>query len=255
MIIRRGIHRLAGPALGALLTLVALYLLQCWSPGPRPPAYTDVQVDSVTIVAGEPDADAGLLEGLVRPRAEPTVRATARGAAAGDVASFCLAAGYALPDPDRSAPGFAPPGPAGGDPAGDALPYPYPETAGPPPPTATSAPAAAPRWPPSGLPPALLPRPPAIALGARSGTVGRRQSEFWLPTSSGDLVRETFAVRPPFQFRVDGDSLVVRGSRFWWVRALAPVALCAGGAGFSLQLDSPLPAAAGCALGAVIAIR
>jgi len=233
-----------GAALGALLTLAALYLVR--GPGPHP-LYTDVQVDSAAIVAGEPELEAGIVERILHPRVEPEVRATAPGAAAGDVAAVCVAAGYV----QRSAPGPRPPGEAGGVPPGPASPDPDPEVRQLPPPAAD--PAAAPLPPPSGLPPALRVHP--VALGVRSAVVGRRQSEFWLPLSSGDLVRETYRIRPPYTFRVDGDSLVVRGTRGWWIRELAPLALCAAGAWGSVEVDSPVPAAVGCGLAVAIELR
>src|SRR5690606_8624041 len=120
-----------------------------------------------------------------------------------------------------------------------------------PPPAAEPAAASVP--PPSGLPPALRVQP--LALGVRSAVVGRRQSEFWLPLSSGDLVRETYRIRPPYKLRVDGDSLVIRGTRGWWIRELAPLALCAAGTWGALELDSPVPAAVGCGLGVAIELR
>lgn len=251
MIFPRGI---TGAVLGALLMLALLYLLGWVGPGPRPPAYTDVEVDSAMIVQGEPEVEVGIVQSIVTKRSEPTVRATASGAAAGDVASFCIAAGFAYPA--GSAPGNPPPGQAGGVPPRDSLPFPDPEiTADRLSPPAPAAPAATPVPSPSGLPPALRPMPHALALGARSGAIGRRQSEFWLPTSAGDLVRETYRVRPPFTFRVDGDSLVIRESRFGWIRELEPLALCAAGGVASYKLDSRLPVFVGCGLGAIRALR
>src|SRR5690606_40158209 len=123
-------------------------------PGPHP-LYTDVQVDSAAIVAGEPEIEAGIVERILHPRVEPEVRATAPGAAAGDVAAFCLAAGYV----ERSAPGPRPPGEAGGIPPGPSSPVPDPEVRQLPPPAAD--PAAAPLPPPSGLPHALRVQPVA----------------------------------------------------------------------------------------------
>jgi len=242
----RGVMRaiLFGAVLGALLTAAALYLVR--GPGPRP-LYTDVQVDSAAIVAGEPELEAGIVERILHPRVEPEVRATAPGAAAGDVAAVCLAAGY-IP---RSAPGPRPPGDAGGVPPGPSSPDPDPEVRQLPPPAAEPAAASVP--PPSGLPPALRVQP--VALGVRSAVVGRRQSEFWLPLSDGSLVRETYRIRPPYTLRVDGDSLVVRGTRGWWIRELAPLALCAAGAWGSVELDSPVPAAVGCGIAVAVELR
>lgn len=237
---------LFGAVLGALLTAAALDLLGWVGPGPRPPAYTAVEVDSAAIVAGEPELEAGIVERILHPRVEPEVRATAPGAATGDVAAFCAAAGYV----QRSAPGPRPPGEAGGVPPGPSSPVPDPEIRQIPP---AAEPAAASVPPPSGLPPALRVQP--VALGVRSAVVGRRQSEFWLPLSDGSLVRETYRIRPPYTLRVDGDSLVVRGTRGWWIRELAPLALCAAGAWGSLELDSPVPAAVGCGIAVAVELR
>lgn len=237
---------LLGPCIGAIAAVALLWVLGLLDLGPEPPRYSDVVVDSVTIVQGEPDADVGFVESLARPRVEPVQRAAAPDAAAGDIAAFCRAAGYRLATTtiDRSAPGPRPPGNAGGAPPGDALPSPAPELA---------QPAAEPSTPPSGLPPAL--QLPPVALGARSGIVGRRESEYWLPLSDGSLVRETYDVRPPYRWRVDGDSLVLQRSRWALLADLAPLALCAGGAWGSIEADSWVPATVGCGLGVAITVR
>jgi hypothetical protein len=255
MNIPRGI--LSG-ALGAVLVAGLLYLLGWLDPNGGAPRYRDVQVDSAAIVEDEPDPDVGLLESMVRPRVEPETRATAANAAAGDVAAFCQAAGYRLATSlDRSAPGPRPPGTAGGVPPGDPLPSPTPEL-----PTAAAMPdaaglpgdSAALAQPHSGLPPALQPRPSPIAL-ARSGRIGTRETDLWLVRSDGDLVRESYRVRPPVTFRLDGDSAIVQGTALWWVRPAASLASCAAGGWLSLELNSPVPLAAGCAVGFWIAVR
>ena len=239
----RTTHQLLGPCIGALAAVALLWILGLLDLGPEPPRYRSVVVDSSAIVQGEPDADVGRLEGLARPRVDPVVRATAPGAAAGDVASFCRAAGYELATSERSAPGPRPPGAAGVPTVGDALPAP----------SEAPQPAAELSTPPSGLPPAL--QLPPVALGARSGVVGRRQFETWIPLSDGSLVRETYDVRPPYRWRVDGDSLVLQRNRLSWIRDLAPVALCAAGAWGSIESGSAVPAAVGCGLGVVITVR
>lgn len=252
MNIPRGIRAALLVGLGAAVTWALLAL-----PGRGPgPAYRDVVVDSASITRGEPDPDVGLLEGLARPRAQPIVRATAPGAAVGDVAAFCLAAGFAPVGTDRSAPGLAPPGPAGGAPPGDSPALPAPEISADAPPAAVaSAPAAAPVRPPSGLPPALLPRPPAIPL-IRSLRCGRCKGvELWGITSAGDAWHQSYDARGTVTATTRGADVVVRGDRLWWIEALAPVAVCAAGAWASLELDSSIPAAAGCALGAALVIR
>src|SRR5690606_36205569 len=93
------------------------WLRGCWAPEPAI-VYRDVVVDSAELVRGEPDTDVGLLERLAHPVARPEQRATAPGAAAGDVRAFCLAAGYPPATSDRSAPGEPAPGPSGGVPPG-----------------------------------------------------------------------------------------------------------------------------------------
>lgn len=272
MTIPRGILReTIGPSIGALVMLAALWALGLLELGPKPPGFADVVVSPEAIQEGEPNSDVGLVEGLVRPRAEPTVRATAPGAAANDVLAFCRAAGFGptVTSPETnldvanisarnaSAPGSRPPGLAGGAPPGDPLPSPAPES----PTAAPSAPAlaasrdsAAPA-PRSGLPPALRASPSPL-LFARSGVVGWRRSEFWTVSSSGDLGRQTFdGLWPPVRFRADGDSLLVQGARFGWLRIVGPVALCAAGGYAALELDSPVPLAAGCGLGIYVGVR
>lgn len=229
MIIPRGIF---GTVVGAILMLAALNLLG-WGPAPRGPAYPVVQVDSAAIVQDEPDAEVGIIERVTRPVRRPDVVATAPGAAMGDVRALCSAAGWILPGP---------------------LPAPDPEipTAGVSPDAPKPTPAL-PR-PPSGIPPALRPQMPPVAL-ARSGTVGWHETELWLVRSDGALVRQTHSARPPVSWRLDGDSAIVQGSRFWMLRALAPVALCAGGGWLALEMESALPLAAGCGVGVAIAVR
>ena len=230
--------------------LLGAWLRGCWAPAPAV-VYPDVVVDSAELVRGEPDAEAGLLERVTRPVARPEQRATAPGAAAGDVARFCLAAGYQPATSDRSPPGEHAPGPAGGVPPGASPSSSSPELSG-----APSAPAhaAAPSEPPSGIPPALRPDPVAIAL-IRSGRVGLRETELWLVRSSGDLVRESYRVRPPVTFRADGDSVVVQDARFWWLKPLATIGLCAAGGYVAARTESAVPVAVGCGLGAAIAVR
>lgn len=238
--------------IGFAIAFLALgaWLRGCWGPEPAI-VYRDVVVDSAVIVRGEPDADVGLLERIAHPVARPEQRATAPGAAAGDVARFCLAAGYVPPSTDRSAPGDPASGPAGGVPPGVSLPSPHPELAGAP---TAPAPAAAPSEPPSGLPHALRPEPETVAL-IRSGRVGLRETELWLVRSSGDLVRESYRVRPPVTFRVDGDSVVVQDARFWWLKPLATIGLCAAGGYVAVRAETAIPVAVGCGAGVVIAVR
>lgn len=237
--------------IGFAIAFLALgaWLRGCWAPEPAV-VYRDVVADSAVIVGGEPDADVGLLERVAHPVARPEQRATAPGAAAGDVARFCLAAGYTLPT-GRSAPGEPAPGPAGGVPPGASPSSSSPELAGTP---TAPAHAAAPSEPPSGLPPALRPDPVAIAL-IRSGRVGLRETELWLVRSSGDLVRESYRVRPPVTFRAAGDSVVVQDARFWWLKPLATIGLCAAGGYAGVRTESTIPVVVGCGLGAAIAVR
>jgi len=94
----------------------------------------------------------------------------------------------------------------------------------------------------------------AIAL-VRSGRVGLRETELWIVRSSGDLVRESYRVRPPLTFRVAGDSVVVQDARFWWLRPLAAVGVCAAGGYAAARTESAVPVAVGCGLGVAIAVR
>ncbi|HWV58316.1 MAG TPA: hypothetical protein VNZ57_12755, partial [Longimicrobiales bacterium] len=80
----------------------------------------------------------------------------------------------------------------------------------------------------------------AIAL-IRSGRVGLRETELWLVRSSGDLVRESYRVRPPLTFRAAGDSVVVQGSSLWWLRPLASIGLCAAGGYAGVRTESTIP--------------
>src|SRR5690606_4366658 len=146
------------------------------------------------------------------------------------------------------------PGPAGGVPPRASLPSPHPALAGAPPAPTAPAPAAAPSEPPSGLPHALRPDRAAVAL-IRSGRVGLRETELWLVRSSGDLVRESYRVRPPVTFRVDGDSVVVQNARFWWLKPLATIGLCAAGGLVAAKSESAAPVAVGCGAGFAIAVR
>lgn len=245
------IPRAVALGIGAVVCiLLGAWLRGCWAPGPAV-VYRDVVVDSAELVRGEPDAQAGLLERVVRPVARPEQRATAPGAAAGDVRTFCLAAGYVPPSTDRIAPGEHAPGPAGGVPPGASPTSSSPELAGAP---TAPAHAAAPSEPPSGLPPALRPDPAAVAL-IRPGRVGLRETELWIVRSSGDLVRESYRGRPPVTFRVDGDSVVVQDARFWWLKPLATIGLCAAGGYVGIRTESTIPVAVGCGLGAAIAVR
>jgi len=216
--------------------------------------YANVVVDSPAIVRGEPDTDVGLLERVIRPVARPEQRAAAPGAATGDVRAFCLAAGYQPATSDRSAPGEPAPGPAGGVPPGASPSSSSPEIAGADlaPPASVGAPSPSPPTP--RLPPALRPDPAAVAF-IRSGRVGLRETELWLVRSSGDLVRESYRVRPPLTFRAAGDSVVVQDARFWWLKPLATIGLCAAGGYVAVRTETAIPVAVGCGLGAVIAVR
>lgn len=242
----------AAPFITAGLVLGA-WLRGCWAPEPAV-VYRDVVADSAVIVRGEPDADVGLLERITHPVARPKQRATGPGAAAGDVTSFCLAAGYVPPSTDRSAPGDPASGPAGGVPPGASPSSSSPEIAGADlaPPASVGAPSPSPPSP--RLPPALRPDPSSVVF-IRSGRVGLRETELWLVRSSGDLVRESYRVRPPLTFRAAGDSVVVQGSSLWWLRPLVAVGVCAAGGYVGVRTESTIPIAVGCGLGAAIAVR
>ncbi len=65
------------------------------------------------------------------------------------------------------------------------------------------------------------PQEPTLLL--RSGSIDERffgasQLRLTGPLSTGGLVQSTHAVRGSTQFRVDGDSVIVRGSRWWWLK-------------------------------------
>jgi hypothetical protein len=224
------IPRALPPALaGALACLAALHLLG-WRPASDVPHYPRVQVDSAAVVQGEPSPEPGRLDRITRPVSRPEVVATAPGAAAGDVAGFCGAAGW-------SPPGATPP-------------LPEIATKGTVPPT-VSAPTAA-TQPRSGIPSALTVQPQSLL---RSATIGRRTTDVWGVSSSGDLWRSTHRARPPVSIRVAGDSAVVQGYRGWWVRALAPVALCGAGGWLGVETGSRIPVVAGCGIGVYVAVR
>lgn len=230
------IRHLSPALLGALATLAALYLLG-WRPGSDLPHYPRVIADSASVVQGEPSASPGVIDRITRPVSRPEVVATAPGAATGDVAAFCGAAGW-------SPPGATPPLP---ETATE-------ETAIP----TVSAPAAAtptmPARPHSGIPPALRVQPMPVAL-ARSGRTTHRVTDLWLASSTGDLIRSTHRVRPPVTWRADGDSVIVQGSRTWWVRPLGSLALCAGGGWIGAELGSVAPVVVGCGIGVAVAVR
>lgn len=244
------VERLTGwPVLrwvGLAIAFLALgaWLRGCWTPEPAV-VYRDVVVDSADIVRGEPDAQAGLLERLTRPVARPEQRATAPGAAAGDVRAFCLAAGYQPATSDRSAPGEPAPGPAGGVPP-DGSDFSTGNQEHPPAPSPTP--------PTPRLPHGLQPDPATVAL-IRSGRFDGGTLVLWAVTSAGDLRRETFRVRAPFQFAMAGDSAAVQGYRFWWLKPAASIGLCAAGGYLGARTESAIPVAVGCGLGAAIAVR
>ena len=68
--------------------------------------------------------------------------------------------------------------------------------------------------------------PPALLL--RSGSFDGSDLEQWGPLSNGDLWRGSYRVHAPLTWRVDGDSLIVRGKRTWWVRPAAKGAVLIG---------------------------
>lgn len=225
MTIPRGII----PALaGALLSHGALYLLG-WRAPSDTPHYPRVQVDSATIVQHEPTPEPGRMQQITRPVSRPDVVATAPGAAAGDVAAFCVAAGWSpKSDEKRTTPTV-----------------PVTKAA----PAVTKAADAA-----TTLPPALQVQQLPQSL-IRSGTIGRRTTDLWGVSSSGNLWRASYQVRAPINFRVAGDSVVVQGARFWWVRPLGGIALCGAGGWIGAEVGSRVPVVAGCGAGAWIAVR
>lgn len=216
--------RLLPALLGAALAVLALHLLG-WGPRSSVPTFPAVIVDSAQVVRGEPTASPGLVERVVRPVAKAEVRATAPGAAAGDVLAFCASAGW------------NPPG----------APAPVPEDT-----THSPVPASALPTPPSGIPPAL--HVPAVSL-IRSAAIEWRTTDVWGVSSSGALWRSTHHARPPVSIRAVGDSVIVQGSRLWWVRPVGSVALCAGGGWLGAETGSVVPVAVGCTLGAAVAVR
>jgi hypothetical protein len=71
---------------------------------------------------------------------------------------------------------------------------------------------------------------PDPRLLIRSGSFSGRELVLTGPLSNGDLQQSSYRTRAPFQFRVTGDSVLVQGSRFWWVRpALTGAALLGAG--------------------------
>lgn len=69
---------------------------------------------------------------------------------------------------------------------------------------------------------------PDPKLLVRSLSYNGKDLEVWGPLSSGDLWRGSYRVHSPLTARVDGDSLLVRGSRTWWVKPAAKGALLIG---------------------------
>lgn len=69
---------------------------------------------------------------------------------------------------------------------------------------------------------------PAPSLLVRSLRYDGRDLEVWGPLSTGDLWRGSYRVHAPLTARVDGDSLLVRSARLWWVRPAAKGALLVG---------------------------
>ena len=122
-------RRASALGIGAVICmLLSAWLRGCWEPEPAI-VYRGVVVDSAVASAASPLQMSASSNVSPAPFARPEQQVTATGAAAGDVAWFCLAAGY-TPPTHRSAPGEPAPGSAGGLPAG-ALPSPdLPEIAG-----------------------------------------------------------------------------------------------------------------------------
>jgi hypothetical protein len=60
-------------------------------------------------------------------------------------------------------------------------------------------------------------RVPDRRLLIRSGRYDGRELTVWGPTSSGDLKRIDYRARAPLSWVVDGDSVVVRSARAWWI--------------------------------------
>lgn len=182
--------------------------------------------DSTTITENEtPAAPLPVLARVGTSTVQPVARRIAPGAARGDVSSFCSAAGWGPPGAHLA-------------PVEDSTAVS---------PAVDASPASA--QPPSASFAAQL---NPIAL-VRSGEVDRRALNFRMVSSSTDLLSDTFSVRfpagPPYSFRADGDSVIVRASRFGGVRDLVPVSLCGGGAYLGHELGTPLPTLIGCALG------
>lgn len=69
---------------------------------------------------------------------------------------------------------------------------------------------------------------PAPSLLVRSLTYNGRDLEVWGPLSTGDLWRGSYRAHAPLSARVDGDSLLVRSARLWWVKPAAKGALLVG---------------------------
>lgn len=69
---------------------------------------------------------------------------------------------------------------------------------------------------------------PVMAL-IRSGTYNGRTLTLWQAQSDGDLARESFNVRAPFRFTMQGDAAFVQGNRWWWVRPLLTHTVAAAG--------------------------
>lgn len=71
---------------------------------------------------------------------------------------------------------------------------------------------------------------PDPRLLIRSGRFSGKELTLTGPVSNGDLKSSDYRVRAPFQFRTTGDSILVQGSRWWWVRpTLIGAALFGGG--------------------------
>jgi hypothetical protein len=60
-------------------------------------------------------------------------------------------------------------------------------------------------------------RVPDARLLIRSGRYDGRELTVWGPTSSGDLKRIDYRARAPLSWVVDGDSVLVRSARAWWI--------------------------------------
>lgn len=182
----------SGGAAGWILVvgsiLLGAFMAGRWTAPDPPPRHREVEVPEVAITEPEPRVEPTIIERIVERRVEPRQVATAPSGGEADVRAFCAASAAAL---------------------------------------AASRPAElAPALP--GAPPPPQPEPVLLVRSSRTspGWWWQRDRTVLVgPLSDGRLREVELRHYPGHEWRVDGDSVVARESRFGWLRGVAEVGI------------------------------